>query len=75
MINQLNETPTREEERLISAITDLINFACSNSKELTELEEEMVTSMARLRELHPQYCIKKAEILESFLKNLAGVYQ
>lgn len=75
MVNQLNETPTREEERLIGAITDLINFACSNSKELTELEEEMITSMSRLRELHPQYCIKKAEILEAFVKSLAGGYQ
>lgn len=75
MINQLNEQPTREEERLIMAITDLINFACSKSKELTELEDEMITSMSRLRELHPQYCIKKAEIIEDFVRSLSERYQ
>ena len=73
MISQLNETPTREEERLISAITNLINFACSNSKELIELEEEMVTSMSRLRELHPQYCILKAQIIEAYTQQVIGV--
>ena len=75
MLSQLNEQPTREEERLITAITALINLACSNSKELVELEEEMITSMARLRELHPQYCVKKAEIIEGFVKSLSGGYQ
>ena len=72
MINQLNNILTPEEERLIEAITTLIQYACKGSKQLEDLEQEMVISMARLKELHPQYCIKKAEIIEAFVSTING---
>lgn len=75
MINQLNDIPTREEERLIDAITALINFACKGSKELVDLEAEMMQSVSKLEELHPEYCLKKAQIIESFVKALKGAYR
>lgn len=71
MVTQLDITASREEELLIEAITDLINYACGNDSELISLENEMRKSIPQLREIHPIYCKKKAEVIRTFLDEVA----
>lgn len=73
MINQLNETPTREEERLITAIAELVNTICAGSLELEDIMEKMSESPAALAEWHPKYCILKAQIIEAYTQQVIGV--
>lgn len=70
MINTLMQQPTKEENELIDATSELLNFITDSDPEVQKLEAEMVQSISDLERLHPRYCLIKANLIRAFLNGL-----